>query len=138
MKIGVIGVGYVGLVSGVCFSDFGHTVICFDNDKKKIEKLRRCETPIFEPGLSDLINKNVSSNRLSFEIEVSDFINQLDVIFVAVGTPSRRQDGNADLLDIFEVFEKLAKLILPGQVIVIKSTVPVGTNFKITEFLAFD
>ncbi len=136
MKIGVIGVGYVGLVSGVCFSDFGHTVICFDNNEKKIEKLRKCQSPIFEPGLTDLIKKNVSSKRLFFETEVSNFINNLDVIFVAVGTPSRHLDGKADLTDIFNVFEKLAKLIKPKQVIVIKSTVPVGTNSKITELVS--
>ncbi len=135
MKIGVIGVGYVGLVSGVCFSDFGHTVICFDSELEKIERLKKGITPIYEPGLTALIEKNVSSRRLFFETDILHFIHELDVIFVAVGTPSRRGDGHADLSNIFDVFERLATLVKGNQVIVIKSTVPVGTNSKITELV---
>ena len=130
MKIAVIGVGYVGLVSGACFSDFGHDVICIDKDTKKIEKLRKGVSPIYEPGLDEIIERNTKSKRLSFESNISSSIKDVEVIFVAVGTPTRRESGNADLTSLIEVFSEIKSLVEHNQTIVIKSTVPVGTNKK--------
>ena len=128
MKIAMVGAGYVGLVSGVCFSDFGHNVICVDRDASKIEQLARGEIPIYEPGLGDLLARNVASGRLSFTTELSDAIADADAVFLAVGTPARRGDGNADLTYVMAAAKEIADLLSSYSVVVIKSTVPVGTN----------
>ena len=135
MRIGIIGVGYVGLVSGVCFSDFGHTVTCIDKDRNKIEQLKDGVITIYEPGLEAMQKKNMASKRLFFEHKLDDFIQDFDVIFIAVGTPSRRGDGQANLDDLYSVAMTLKKFISPSQILVIKSTVPVGTNRKVSKLL---
>ncbi|MEM6588978.1 MAG: UDP-glucose/GDP-mannose dehydrogenase family protein [Pseudomonadota bacterium] len=133
MKIAMIGTGYVGLVSGVCFSDFGHDVICVDKDPAKIETLKKGEIPIFEPGLQDLVSKNVSAGRLSFTTDIEEAISGATAIFIAVGTPTRRGDGHADLTYVMAAAEEVAKLAKDYVVIVTKSTVPVGTNRQVKQ-----
>lgn len=128
MKIAMIGTGYVGLVSGVCFSDFGHDVVCVDKDPGKIETLRQGEIPIYEPGLQDLVAKNVGAGRLSFTTDLQEAIDGATAIFIAVGTPTRRGDGHADLTYVMAAAEEVAKLARDYVVVVTKSTVPVGTN----------
>lgn len=128
MKIAVIGTGYVGLVSGVCFSDFGHDVVCVDKDPKKIEMLEAGEVPIYEPGLQDLMAKNVEAGRLTFTLDLATAIDGAEAVFVAVGTPTRRGDGHADLTFVMAVAEEIARAAKHYTVIVTKSTVPVGTN----------
>ncbi len=128
MKVGIVGVGYVGLVSGACFSDFGHHVVCLDKDDSKIQELNSGNIPIFEPGLYDVVKRNIDANRLKFSTDLALHIKEFDVIFVAVGTPARREDGNADMSSIFEVVNEIKDYISYDQLIVIKSTVPVGTN----------
>ena len=128
MEIGIIGVGYVGLVSGTCFSDFGHNVTCIDIDKQKIANLKKAILPIYEPGLKALINKNVAADRLSFADNYQDKIQNFDVIFVAVGTPSNNSDGGADLSIVEKVLLQLKSKVNKDQLIVLKSTVPIGTN----------
>lgn len=136
MRIAMIGTGYVGLVSGVCFSDFGHEVICVDKDPRKIEKLERGEVPIFEPGLDALMVKNVEAGRLSFTLDLASAVKQADAVFIAVGTPTRRGDGHADLTYVMAAAEEIAKAADRYIVIVTKSTVPVGTNAKVREVVA--
>ncbi|PTV96561.1 UDP-glucose dehydrogenase [Rhodobacter aestuarii] len=136
MKIAMIGTGYVGLVSGVCFSDFGHDVICVDKNLEKIAMLERGEVPIYEPGLDALIEKNVSAGRLSFTADLSSAVADADAVFIAVGTPSRRGDGHADLTYVFAAAEEVAQSITGYTVIVTKSTVPVGTNRRVAEVMA--
>ena len=133
MRIAMIGTGYVGLVSGVCFSDFGHDVICVDKDASKIEHLERGEIPIYEPGLDQLLAKNVAAGRLSFTMDLSHALNGADAVFIAVGTPTRRGDGHADLTYVMAAAEEIAAIAGDGIVIVTKSTVPVGTNRKVAE-----
>ena len=128
MKIAMVGAGYVGLVSGVCFSDFGHNVVCVDKDSSKIEQLASGEIPIYEPGLGDVLARNVGSGRLSFTTELSDAMADADAVFLAVGTPARRGDGYADLTYVMEAAKEIAGLLSSYLVVVIKSTVPVGTN----------
>ncbi|WP_375281105.1 UDP-glucose dehydrogenase family protein [Pseudooctadecabacter sp.] len=128
MKIAVIGTGYVGLVSGVCFSDFGHEVVCVDKDPSKIEMLEAGQVPIFEPGLEDLMAKNVEAGRLTFTMDLASAIDGAEAVFIAVGTPTRRGDGHADLTFVMAVAEEIAKAATHYTVIVTKSTVPVGTN----------
>ena len=129
MQIAVIGSGYVGLVSGACFSEFGHQVVCIDKDSSKIERLRRGEIPIYEPGLDDLVAKNVAAGRLSFDTDLAANVKGADVVFIAVGTPSRRGDGHADLSYIYGAAREIAENMGDGYtVIVTKSTVPVGTG----------
>lgn len=135
MKIAMIGTGYVGLVSGVCFSDFGHEVVCVDNNPAKIEMLERGEVPIFEPGLEDLLAKNVAAGRLSFSGDLKTSVAQADAVFIAVGTPTRRGDGHADLTYVFAAAEEIARAISGYTVVVTKSTVPVGTNRKVEEII---
>ena len=108
MKISVIGAGYVCLVSGICFADFGHNVICIDKDQKKIDQLNAGNIPIYEPGLDTLLNKNVQAKRLSFSSTFYDAVDQSDAVFIAVGTPSRRGDGSADLNYVKEAIEEVA------------------------------
>lgn len=136
MKITVIGTGYVGLVSGVCFSDFGHDVVCVDKDQNKIERLNAGEVPIYEPGLDDVMARNVQAGRLSFTDDLAGALTDTDAVFLAVGTPTRRGDGHADLTYVFEAAEEVAANLLGYAVIVTKSTVPVGTNRKVAEIVA--
>jgi len=131
MKIAVIGTGYVGLVSGVCFSDFGHDVVCVDKDPRKIEMLETGEVPIYEPGLDVLMAKNVEAGRLSFTLDLAEACDGADAVFIAVGTPTRRGDGHADLTYVMAAAEEVAKTLKHYSVIVTKSTVPVGTNRQV-------
>ncbi|MGE3141716.1 MAG: UDP-glucose/GDP-mannose dehydrogenase family protein [Hyphomonadaceae bacterium] len=131
MRVTMIGTGYVGLVSGACFADFGHTVTCVDKDAGKIERLKRGEMPIFEPGLDDLVAKNVKEERLFFTTDPAEAIHQSDAVFIAVGTPSRRGDGHADLSYVFAAAEEIADLMQGYTVVVTKSTVPVGTGDEV-------
>ena len=131
MRVAMIGTGYVGLVSGACFADFGHEVTCVDKDASKIERLERGEIPIFEPGLDDLVAANVRGGRLSFALDGAEAIRAADAVFIAVGTPSRRGDGHADLSYVHAAAEEIAGLIEGFTVIVTKSTVPVGTGDEI-------
>ncbi len=135
MKIAMIGSGYVGLVSGVCFSDFGHDVVCIDKDGSKIAKLEAGEVPIYEPGLDELISRNVSSGRLSFSTDLAASVAEADAVFIAVGTPTRRGDGHADLTYVFAAAEEIAHAIKNYTVVVTKSTVPVGTNARVEEIV---
>lgn len=136
MKIAMIGTGYVGLVSGVCFSDFGHKVVCVDKDPRKIEMLERGEVPIYEPGLDVLMHKNVEAGRLSFTLDLKTAIDGADAVFIAVGTPTRRGDGHADLTYVMAAAEEIAKAATGYMVVVTKSTVPVGTNRKVKEVIS--
>ncbi len=136
MKIAMIGTGYVGLVSGVCFSDFGHDVVCVDKDPAKVEKLRRGEVPIYEPGLEQLMAKNVAAGRLSFTLDLAEAVAGADAVFIAVGTPTRRGDGHADLRYVMAAAEEIGAALTGYAVIVTKSTVPVGTNRKVAEAVA--
>ena len=133
MRITMIGTGYVGLVSGVCFSDFGHDVICVDKDPSKIEMLERGEVPIYEPGLDDLMKRNVDAGRLSFTTDLKSAVDGAEAVFIAVGTPTRRGDGHADLTYVMAAAEDVARAMTGYAVIVTKSTVPVGTNRKVAE-----
>jgi len=133
MRIAMIGTGYVGLVSGVCFSDFGHDVICVDNDPDKIARLEAGEVPIYEPGLDTLMAKNVEAGRLSFTTDLAAAVDGAEAVFIAVGTPTRRGDGHADLTYVMSAAEEVARALTGYAVIVTKSTVPVGTNRKIKQ-----
>lgn len=135
MRVTMIGTGYVGLVSGACFADFGHIVTCVDKDASKIDRLKNGEIPIFEPGLEDLVAKNVKDGRLFFTTEAKDAIAEADAVFIAVGTPSRRGDGHADLSYVYAAAEEIAGLIEGFTVIVTKSTVPVGTGDEVEEII---
>jgi len=135
MRVAMIGTGYVGLVSGACFADFGHEVVCVDKDPSKIERLDRGEIPIFEPGLDDLVAANVRSGRLSFALDGAAAIREADAVFIAVGTPSRRGDGHADLSYVHAAAEEIADLIDGFTVVVTKSTVPVGTGDEIERII---
>lgn len=127
----MIGAGYVGLVSGACFADFGHDVICVDKSVEKIENLNQGVIPIFEPGLDDLVKSNAAAGRLRFSTDIPDAVAQADVVFIAVGTPSRRGDGHADLSYVFAAAEEIARSLDGYTVIVTKSTVPVGTGDEV-------
>lgn len=131
MRIAMIGTGYVGLVSGVCFSDFGHDVVCVDKNPEKIEMLKRGEVPIYEPGLDALMAKNVEAGRLSFTLDLAEAMDGADAVFIAVGTPTRRGDGHADLTYVYAAAEEVASMIKDYTVIVTKSTVPLGTNRQV-------
>jgi UDPglucose 6-dehydrogenase len=136
MRITMIGTGYVGLVSGVCFSDFGHDVICVDKDPRKIEMLNAGKVPIYEPGLDQLMARNVEAGRLSFTTELAPAVAGADAVFIAVGTPTRRGDGHADLTYVMAAAEEVAQALTGYAVVVVKSTVPVGTNRKVQEVVA--
>jgi UDPglucose 6-dehydrogenase len=135
MRIAMIGTGYVGLVSGACFSDFGHDVICVDKDAGKIERLNRGEVPIFEPGLEALIEKNAAAGRLAFSTDLAKAVDGAEAVFIAVGTPTRRGDGHADLTYVMAAAEEIGLALTGYAVVVTKSTVPVGTNRKVAEAL---
>ncbi len=128
MKIAMIGTGYVGLVSGVCLSDFGHDVVCVDKDPRKVEMLTRGEVPIYEPGLDVLMARNVAAGRLTFTGDLKGAVAGADAVFIAVGTPTRRGDGHADLTYVMAAAEEIGRALTGYAVIVTKSTVPVGTN----------
>lgn len=136
MKIAVIGTGYVGLVSGTCFSEYGHTVTCVDKDAKKIAALKNGIIPIFEPGLDVMVARNQSAGQLSFTTSLKEAMQGAEAVFIAVGTPSRRGDGHADLQYVFAAVEELADYIHDFTVVVTKSTVPVGTGAEIRKRLA--
>ena len=133
MRIAMIGTGYVGLVSGACFSDFGHEVICVDREAGKIARLNQGEVPIFEPGLEALITKNASAGRLKFTTELAAAVDGADAVFIAVGTPTRRGDGHADLTYVMAAAAEIGRALTGYAVVVTKSTVPVGTNRKVAE-----
>jgi UDPglucose 6-dehydrogenase len=135
MRIAMIGTGYVGLVSGVCFSDFGHEVVCVDKDPGKIARLQAGEVPIYEPGLDVLMAKNVAAERLSFTTDLPAAVAGAEAVFIAVGTPTRRGDGHADLTYVFAAAEEIAAALTGYAVVVTKSTVPVGTNRKVAEVI---
>jgi len=135
MKIAMIGTGYVGLVSGACFSQFGVDVTCVDTDGKKIEQIRSGVIPIYEPGLEDLVATNVEQNRLHFSTDLAASIAGCDAIFIAVGTPSRRGDGHADLTYVFAAAREIARALDGYTVVVNKSTVPVGTAAKVAQII---
>ncbi len=128
MRIVMIGTGYVGLVSGACFSDFGHHVTCVDKDAAKVDALLNGRIPIFEPGLDQLVANNVEAGRLSFTLDLAAAAPEADAVFIAVGTPSRRGDGHADLSYVHAAAEEMAPLLRNGAVVITKSTVPVGTG----------
>lgn len=135
MKLAMIGSGYVGLVSGACFADFGHDVVCVDKDEKKISNLNQNIMPIYEPGLADLVKRNVDAERLSFSSDLAASVKDCDAIFIAVGTPSRRGDGHADLSYVYAASEEIADSITKPTVIITKSTVPVGTGDEVEHIL---
>lgn len=135
MRVAMIGTGYVGLVSGACFADFGHVVTCVDKDQVKIDRLHQNIMPIYEPGLDDLVASNVKDGRLFFATDGSEAIRHADAVFIAVGTPSRRGDGHADLSYVYAAAEEIADLIEGFTVIVTKSTVPVGTGDEIERII---
>jgi UDPglucose 6-dehydrogenase len=128
MRIAVIGTGYVGLVSGACFSEFGVDVVCVDKDSAKIESLRNGRMPIFEPGLDKLVENNVKDGRLAFSTDVTQAVKGADAVFIAVGTPSRRGDGHTDLSYVYAAAKEIAEAVDRPTVVVTKSTVPVGTG----------
>jgi len=131
MKIVMVGSGYVGLVSGACFADFGHEVVCVDKVEAKVEALKRGEIPIFEPGLSELVRTNAAAGRLSFTTDLAGPVAEADAVFIAVGTPSRRGDGFADLSYVYAATREIAQALQGYTVIVTKSTVPVGTGDEV-------
>jgi UDPglucose 6-dehydrogenase len=133
MRIAMIGTGYVGLVSGACFSDFGHDVVCVDRDSGKIARLLAGEVPIFEPGLDDLLARNVAAGRLAFTTDLAAAVAGAEAVFIAVGTPTRRGDGHADLSFVMAAAEEIGRALTGYAVVVTKSTVPVGTNRKVAE-----
>ncbi len=135
MKIAMIGAGYVGLVSGACFADFGHKVVCVDKDQRKIDALLEGKMPIYEPGLDQLVAANVAGARLSFTTEISDAVKDADAVFIAVGTPSRRGDGHADLSYVYAAAKEIGEALDHDCVVVTKSTVPVGTGDEVERIL---
>lgn len=135
MRVTMIGAGYVGLVSGACFAAFGHNVTCVDKNPEKIEALRRGIIPIYEPGLSDLVATNVHEERLSFTTKVASSVQESDVVMIAVGTPSRRGDGHADLKYVFSAAREIASALSGFTVVVTKSTVPVGTGDEVERII---
>jgi UDPglucose 6-dehydrogenase len=135
MRIAMIGTGYVGLVSGACFADFGHRVCCVDKDASKIDGLNAGVMPIWEPGLEAIVKANAERGRLTFTTDLASAVEIAEAVFIAVGTPARRGDGHADLTFVFEAVRELAKFIKPGTAVVTKSTVPVGTGDRIEQIL---
>src|SRR5688500_4039940 len=135
MRIAMIGTGYVGLVSGACFADFGHQVVCVDKDQDKIAALKRGEMPIYEPGLDDLVAANVRAKRLSFTTDLKGPVAEAEAVFIAVGTPSRRGDGHADLTYVYAAAREIAGALTGEAVVVTKSTVPVGTGDEVERII---
>jgi len=135
MRVAMIGTGYVGLVSGACFSEFGHSVVCVDKNPQRIEALERGEIPIFEPGLEDLVARNVKAGRLSFTQDIKAGMAGADAVFIAVGTPSRRGDGEADLSYVYAAAKEIAEAMARPTLVVTKSTVPVGTGREVERII---
>jgi UDPglucose 6-dehydrogenase len=135
MRVAMIGTGYVGLVSGACFADFGHEVVCVDKDKEKIAALARGEVPIYEPGLNDVVAINARAGRLKFSTELSGAVAEADAVFIAVGTPSRRGDGFADLSFVYDAAREIARSLDGFTVVITKSTVPVGTGDEVERII---
>jgi UDPglucose 6-dehydrogenase len=135
MKLCMIGTGYVGLVSGTCFADIGHTVYCVDKDEAKIEKLNSSQSPIYEPGLDELIKENYKANRLFFTSNLSEAVNKSDIIFICVGTPNKRKSLSVDLKFVYQAVKDIKKVSKGKKIIVTKSTVPVGTGDQIEKIL---
>ena len=136
MKLCMIGTGYVGLVSGVCFSDLGNEVICVDRDKKKIENLKKGIIPIYEPGLKELISKNYKNNRLKFSTNLKNAIVESDIVFICVGTPTKKNGNGADLSQIFNVAREIRSSISKFKIIITKSTVPVTTGDEVEKIIS--
>jgi len=136
MRVAMIGTGYVGLVSGACFSEFGTEVVCVDKDASKIDRLKRGEIPIYEPGLDDLVARNVEADRLSFTTDLAEGVAGADAVFIAVGTPERRGEGHADLSYVYAAAAEIAQAIGDYTVVVTKSTVPVGTGREVARIIA--
>src|ERR1700751_5203185 len=135
MRVAMIGTGYVGLVSGACFGDFGHEVICVDKDKTKIAALERGEMPIYEPGLNEMVAANTRAGRLKFATELAGAVSAADTVFIAVGTPSRRGDGFADLSFVYDAAREIARALNGYTVVITKSTVPVGTGDEVERII---
>jgi UDPglucose 6-dehydrogenase len=135
MRVAMIGTGYVGLVSGACFADFGHQVTCVDKDGDKIAALKECEMPIYEPGLAELVAVNLRAERLSFTIELNEPVRTADAVFIAVGTPSRRGDGHADLTYVYGAAREIAAALDGFTVVITKSTVPIGTGDEVERII---
>src|SRR6202012_83904 len=135
MRIAMIGTGYVGLVSGACFSEFGVDVVCVDRDEAKIERLKKGEIPIYEPGLDELVKNNVEQGRLTFTTNLKQAVAGADAVFIAVGTPSRRGDGHADLSYVYGAAMDIAGALTGYAVVVTKSTVPVGTGREVERII---
>jgi UDPglucose 6-dehydrogenase len=135
MRVAMIGTGYVGLVSGACMADFGHHVTCVDKDAGKIETLRRGDIPIYEPGLNDLVHNNARGGRLHFTTDLKATVAAADAVFIAVGTPSRRGDGHADLAFVYEAAREIAVALDGATVVIVKSTVPVGTGDEVERII---
>ena len=135
MHVAMIGTGYVGLVSGVCFADFGHHVVCVDKDAAKIAALKRGEMPIYEPGLADLVAANARAGRLTFTTDLKGPVAEAEAVFIAVGTPSRRGDGHADLSFVYDAAREIAAALSGFTVVITKSTVPVGTGDEVERIL---
>jgi UDPglucose 6-dehydrogenase len=135
MRIAMIGAGYVGLVSGACFADFGHSVCCVDKEPAKIEALKHGRIPIFEPGLAELVSTNVREGRLSFTTDLAEAVGAAEAVFIAVGTPSRRGDGHADLSYVYQAAREIAAAMKGYTVVVTKSTVPVGTGDEVERII---
>src|SRR6202046_2113536 len=136
MQLAIIGCGYVGLVSGACFADFGHVVTCVDRDEPKVAALKRGEIPIFEPGLDDLVAANVRGQRLFFSQDIGEAVRGAEVVFIAVGTPSRRGDGHADLSFVYSAAREIAAALDGFTVVVTKSTVPGGAGDEVERIIA--
>lgn len=136
MKIAIVGAGYVGLVTGVCLADFGHDVVCVDKDQRKVDALERGEIPIYEPGLNELVKSNVGAGRLSFSTDLKAVVPDAEAVFIAVGTPSRRGDGHADLSYVHAVAREIATSVKGFTVVITKSTVPVGTGDEVSHIIA--
>jgi UDPglucose 6-dehydrogenase len=136
MKLCMIGTGYVGLVSGVCFSDLGNDVICVDKDLNKIENLKNGIIPIYEPGLDELVIKNYKNNRLKFSTDLKDSISKSDIIFICVGTPTKKNGNNADLSQVYNVAKEISKSIKKFKIVITKSTVPVTTGDEIEKIIS--
>ena len=138
MKLCMIGTGYVGLVSGVCFSDLGNNVICVDKDINKINSLKNGNIPIYEPGLEELVLKNYSNKRLNFSTNLKDSIRKSDIIFICVGTPTKKNSNSADLKQVYSVGNEISKSINKFKIIVNKSTVPVTTGDKLEKIIQIE
>src|SRR5215510_5324702 len=135
MRVAMVGTGYVGLVSGACIADFGHQVTCVDKDRTKISALNAGEIPIYEPGLAEVVRTNVEQGRLSFSTALDEAVGEADAVFIAVGTPSRRGDGRADLTYVYGAAREIAAALKGFTVVITKSTVPVGTGDEVERII---